>query len=272
MDLILVVVALASSVWPHRTNAVGRRFTTTDHNARHGGAPHCNDDTPAPIDSRADSQPLERRNRNTYPRASAAPSIAHTKANARGGEGRHSHASANASGYEGQHAHAYANGLTPTPTPTDGRAHCYVRSGSDGRADSYANVRSGRPLRPLLRERPQRQRRPRRHLRQRPRAATAAPTPTSTSAAAATATPTPTRTSAAAATATPTPTRAAAAPEAFGDGVYLVPSELAPGTYRASDTGSRCRIYPRQHLLRRIRPRADRLRSSGRVVQHQLNL
>ena len=29
----------------------------------------------------------------------------------------------------------------------------------------------------------------------------------------------------------------------FGDGVYLVPSELAPGTYRAADTGSRCRVY-----------------------------
>ena len=30
---------------------------------------------------------------------------------------------------------------------------------------------------------------------------------------------------------------------AFGDGVYLVPSELAPGTYRANDTSSRCLIY-----------------------------
>ena len=29
----------------------------------------------------------------------------------------------------------------------------------------------------------------------------------------------------------------------FGDGVYLVPSELAPGTYRAADTGSRCDVY-----------------------------
>ncbi len=30
---------------------------------------------------------------------------------------------------------------------------------------------------------------------------------------------------------------------AFGDGVYVVPSELAPGTYRANDTSSRCRIH-----------------------------
>ena len=29
----------------------------------------------------------------------------------------------------------------------------------------------------------------------------------------------------------------------FGDGVYLVPSEVAPGTYRAADTGSRCDVY-----------------------------
>ena len=29
----------------------------------------------------------------------------------------------------------------------------------------------------------------------------------------------------------------------FGDGVYLVPSEIAPGTYSAADTGSRCRVY-----------------------------
>ena len=36
-----------------------------------------------------------------------------------------------------------------------------------------------------------------------------------------------------------TPSRLAS----FGDGVYLVPSELAPGTYRAADTGSRCRVY-----------------------------
>ena len=74
-------------------------------------------------------------------------------------------------------------------------------------------------------------------------AATAAPTPTPTAAATATAAPTPTPTAAAAVTAAPTPTRTAAAPEAFGDGTYLVPSELAPGTYRAADTGSRCRVY-----------------------------
>ena len=36
-----------------------------------------------------------------------------------------------------------------------------------------------------------------------------------------------------------TPSRLAS----FGDGVYLVPSELAPGTYRAADTGSRCDVY-----------------------------
>ncbi len=30
---------------------------------------------------------------------------------------------------------------------------------------------------------------------------------------------------------------------AFGDGAYLVPSEIAAGTYRATDTGSRCRVY-----------------------------
>ena len=36
-----------------------------------------------------------------------------------------------------------------------------------------------------------------------------------------------------------TPSRIAS----FGDGVYLVPSELAPGTYRAADTGSRCDVY-----------------------------
>ena len=36
-----------------------------------------------------------------------------------------------------------------------------------------------------------------------------------------------------------TPSRLAS----FGDGVYLVPSELAPGTYSAADTGSRCRVY-----------------------------
>ena len=74
-------------------------------------------------------------------------------------------------------------------------------------------------------------------------AATAAPTPTPTAAAAVTAAPTATRTAAAAATATSTPTRTAAAPEAFGDGVYLVPSELAPGTYRATDTDNSCRVY-----------------------------
>ena len=74
-------------------------------------------------------------------------------------------------------------------------------------------------------------------------AATAAPTPTPTAAAAATAAPTATRTAAAATTAAPTSTRTAAAPEAFGDGVYLVPSELAPGTYRATDTDNSCRVY-----------------------------
>ena len=74
-------------------------------------------------------------------------------------------------------------------------------------------------------------------------AATAAPTPTPTAAAAVTAAPTATRTAAAAATAAPTSTRTAAAPEAFGDGVYLVPSELAPGTYRATDTDNSCRVY-----------------------------
>ena len=36
-----------------------------------------------------------------------------------------------------------------------------------------------------------------------------------------------------------TPSRLAS----FGDGVYLVPSEIAPGTYSAADTGSRCRVY-----------------------------
>ena len=29
----------------------------------------------------------------------------------------------------------------------------------------------------------------------------------------------------------------------LGDGVYLVPSELAPGTYRATDTDNSCRVY-----------------------------
>ena len=35
----------------------------------------------------------------------------------------------------------------------------------------------------------------------------------------------------------------------FGDGVYLVPSEIAPGTYRADNTGSRCDVY-RDHVHR----------------------
>ena len=172
-------------------------------------------------------------------------------------------------------------------------------------------------------------------------AGTETPTPVPIPAAAETAAPTPTPTSAAAETAAPTATRTAAAPEAFGDGVYLVPSELAPGTYRAADTGSRCDVYRdnvhlvtsgpgrvtfevqaewssisvsncgtfeshtpdrlnivrrrrlpgplrtrawnlrccqhqqpmphhlRQPLPRRIRPRTDRLRSPGRLVQHQ---
>ncbi len=30
---------------------------------------------------------------------------------------------------------------------------------------------------------------------------------------------------------------------AFGDGVYLVPSELAPGTYTATGTGPLCDVY-----------------------------
>ena len=30
---------------------------------------------------------------------------------------------------------------------------------------------------------------------------------------------------------------------AFGDGAYLVPSELAPGTYTATDTGPLCNVY-----------------------------
>ena len=29
----------------------------------------------------------------------------------------------------------------------------------------------------------------------------------------------------------------------FGDGAYLVPSEIAPGTYSAADTGGLCRVY-----------------------------
>ena len=40
-----------------------------------------------------------------------------------------------------------------------------------------------------------------------------------------------------------TPSRLAS----FGDGVYLVPSEIAPGTYSAADTGSRCDVY-RDHV------------------------
>ncbi len=36
-----------------------------------------------------------------------------------------------------------------------------------------------------------------------------------------------------------TPSRLAS----FGDGVYLVPSEIAPGTYRATDTDNSCRVY-----------------------------
>ena len=36
-----------------------------------------------------------------------------------------------------------------------------------------------------------------------------------------------------------TPSRLAS----FGDGVYLVPSEIAPGTYRALDSDNSCRVY-----------------------------
>ena len=71
--------------------------------------------------------------------------------------------------------------------------------------------------------------------------ATPAPTPTPTATGANTPTPMPAPT--AAGTETPAPTPTAAAPEAFGDGTYLVPSEIAPGPYRAADTGSRCRVY-----------------------------
>ena len=109
-------------------------------------------------------------------------------------------------------------------------------------------------------------------------AATAAPTPTSTAAAAATAAapataaPTPTRTAAAATTAAPTPTRTAAAPEAFGDGVYLVPSELAPGTYRASDTGSRCHITHDNTYSIASGPGRIAFEVQAGWSQHQLNL
>ena len=124
----------------HRTNAVGRQFNTTEHSARHGGAPHCNDDTPAPIDSRADSHPLERRNRNTNPR-SRRGSVNTTAANACGGEGHHTHSSANACGYEGRHARSHAHACRGG----DGCAHTYTHAcgGDDGRARSYVNVRSG---------------------------------------------------------------------------------------------------------------------------------
>ena len=73
------------------------------------------------------------------------------------------------------------------------------------------------------------------------RADTSAPTPTP--AAARAETPAPTPTPAAPRAETPAPTPTAAAPEAFGDGAYLVPSEIAPGTYRAADTGTLCRVY-----------------------------
>ncbi len=56
---------------------------------------------------------------------------------------------------------------------------------------------------------------------------------------------------------------------AFGDGVYLVPSELAPGTYRANDTEQPVPRLPRQHPPRGIRPRTRHLRGTGRVVQRQ---
>ena len=42
-----------------------------------------------------------------------------------------------------------------------------------------------------------------------------------------------------------TPSRLAS----FGNGVYLVPSEIAPGTYRADNTASRCDVY-RDHVHR----------------------
>ncbi len=118
-----------------RTNAVGRQFNTTGHSARHGGAPHCNDDTPAPIDSRADSQPLERRNRNTNPRSTRGSVCTHTKANARCSEGRHPLTYAHACGGEDRDAHSVEGR----------RAHTYAdaRGGDDGRARSYVNVRSG---------------------------------------------------------------------------------------------------------------------------------
>ena len=143
----------------HRTNAVGRQFNTTGHSARHGGAPHCDGDTPAPIDSRADSQPLERRNRNTNPRSRRGSVRTHTKANARCSEGRLTHTSANACGYEGQHALSYAHtcgvgGQHAHPGANscgggDGRAHsdANVRSGGDGRAHSDANGCGSRSVR-----------------------------------------------------------------------------------------------------------------------------
>ena len=121
-----------------QSTAVRRQFNTTEHSARHGGAPHCDGDTPTPIDSRADSQPLERRNRNTNPHARRS-SVNTTAANACGGEGRLTHTYAHACGYEGRHVRSHAN----AGGRGDGRPLCYVRSGSDGRADSYANCRSG---------------------------------------------------------------------------------------------------------------------------------
>ena len=44
-------------------------------------------------------------------------------------------------------------------------------------------------------------------------------------------------------TATPSSTPAATAPVTIDDGVYFVPSEIAPGTYHATDTGPRCDVY-----------------------------
>ncbi len=122
-----------------------------------------------------------------------------------------------------------ANTPTPAPTPAASRTETPTASGVDTPTPTPAASGADTPTPSPTPT---------------PAAPTAAPTPTPTpTPAVPTAAPTPTPTSAAAATAAPTATRTAAAPEAFGDGAYLVPSELAPGTYTATDTGPLCNVY-----------------------------
>ena len=117
---------------------------------------------------------------------------------------------------------ASANTPTPAPTPTAARAGTATPTPTPApaRADTAKPMPAPTPTAA--------------------RAGTATPTPTPAPARADTAKPMPAPTPER--TATPSSTPGAAASFAFGDGVHLVPSELAPGTYAAANTSNRCRI------------------------------